>query len=80
MGTDRRYGYLPVSISPACPHCTKEEIMKIPKEFKTRYNLDFNDQFIKAYDTAENTSKNVFITGKAGTGKSTLLKCFREIH
>ncbi|MDP8212366.1 MAG: PIF1 family DEAD/DEAH box helicase [Candidatus Zapsychrus exili] len=52
--------------------------MKIPKEFKTRYNLDFNDQFIKAYDTAENTSKNVFITGKAGTGKSTLLKCFRE--
>ncbi len=40
--------------------------------------IDLNSQFKKALDLIENTSKNVFITGRAGTGKSTLLKFFRE--
>ncbi|MCX7990603.1 MAG: AAA family ATPase [Proteobacteria bacterium] len=41
-------------------------------------HIDFNEDFIKALDLIENSDKSVFITGKAGTGKSTLLKYFRE--
>ncbi len=39
--------------------------------------IDLNPQFQKALN-AINACKNVFITGKAGTGKSTLLKHFRD--
>lgn len=41
--------------------------------------LELNEQFKKALDLMENTDRNVFITGKAGTGKSTLLNYFRSI-
>jgi len=41
-------------------------------------NIEFNEQFKKAIDLLENTDKNIFITGKAGTGKSTLLNYFRK--
>jgi ATP-dependent DNA helicase PIF1 len=40
--------------------------------------LDFNEQFIAAFDALENTSRHLFVTGKAGTGKSTLLQYFRH--
>ncbi|MCA9408890.1 MAG: AAA family ATPase [Candidatus Omnitrophica bacterium] len=40
--------------------------------------LEFNEDFVTAHDFLENTQKNIFVTGKAGTGKSTLLKYFRE--
>ena len=40
--------------------------------------IEFTKQFSKAYDLLENTDKNLFVTGKAGTGKSTLLKYFRD--
>lgn len=40
--------------------------------------IEINDLFQKAYDFMETSDKNVFITGKAGTGKSTLLDYFRE--
>ena len=40
--------------------------------------IDLNDQFKHALDLMENTSKSVFITGRAGTGKSTLLSYFRH--
>ncbi|NQV12341.1 AAA family ATPase [Candidatus Uhrbacteria bacterium] len=39
--------------------------IKITKEFK------------EAYDAIEKTNNNIFLTGRAGTGKSTLLKHFR---
>ena len=39
--------------------------------------LEFNDRFASAYDLMENHWRNVLITGKAGTGKSTLLQYFR---
>jgi ATP-dependent exoDNAse (exonuclease V) alpha subunit len=39
-------------------------------------SIDINDEFKQAIDLLENTNKNVFITGRAGTGKSTLLNYF----
>jgi ATP-dependent exoDNAse (exonuclease V) alpha subunit len=41
-------------------------------------NLEFSEDFAKAFDLLENTTKNVFVTGEAGTGKSTLLQYFRD--
>lgn len=43
-----------------------------------KYGLDINSQFRKALEIIENTYSNVFVTGRAGTGKSTLLEYFRE--
>lgn len=40
--------------------------------------LDLNPQFLKAFELIENTDKNIFVTGRAGTGKSTLLSYVRE--
>jgi len=40
--------------------------------------FDFNEEFSRAFDLLENTKQHVFITGKAGTGKSTLLEYFRD--
>ena len=39
-------------------------------------NIELNKQFKHALNIFENTSKNVLITGRAGTGKSTLLDYF----
>ena len=44
----------------------------------TFHNLDFNEEFNQAFEVLENSHQNVFITGKAGTGKSTLLQYFRQ--
>ncbi|MBP9692516.1 MAG: AAA family ATPase [Alphaproteobacteria bacterium] len=41
-------------------------------------NITFNPAINDALDLMENTSQNLFITGKAGTGKSTLLTYFRR--
>lgn len=48
--------------------------MKVQSSFK----IDLNVEFKKALQLIEQTDKNVFITGKAGTGKSTLLQYFRQ--
>ncbi len=40
--------------------------------------IEFNDLFQRALDIMEKTQRQIFVTGKAGTGKSTLLKYFRE--
>lgn len=49
--------------------------MKKPKSPTT---IDLNPQFKHALHTMENTQKHVFVTGRAGTGKSTLLSVFRN--
>ena len=41
-------------------------------------NLIITDEFKKAFDLLETTNKCAYITGKAGTGKSTLLTYFRQ--
>lgn len=39
--------------------------------------IEINEEFRRALDIMERTQKHIFITGKAGTGKSTLLDYFR---
>lgn len=46
--------------------------VELPKEFI------LTDEFKKAFDLMENSNSHIFITGKAGTGKSTLLQYFRK--
>ncbi len=41
--------------------------------------IDLNEGFRRALKVMAETDKNVFITGKAGTGKSTLLEYFRSV-
>jgi len=41
--------------------------------------IEINEQFQLALDVMEKADRHVFITGKAGTGKSTLLEYFRSI-
>ncbi len=41
-------------------------------------SIEINEEFKIAFDIAEHSNRNVFITGKAGTGKSTFLNYFRE--
>lgn len=41
--------------------------------------IEINPQFAKALELMENSSKHLFITGRAGTGKSTLLDYYRSI-
>jgi ATP-dependent DNA helicase PIF1 len=48
------------------------------KSRNKRRKIDLNQEFRYALDILENSRKSIFITGRAGTGKSTLLTCFRE--
>ncbi|MFZ1980190.1 MAG: AAA family ATPase [Smithella sp.] len=47
-------------------------------ETKKPVEIDFNSEFQCALDMMEKTDKNIFITGRAGTGKSTLLTYFHN--
>jgi hypothetical protein len=40
--------------------------------------IDINEQFRRALEIMEDTDRSIFITGRAGTGKSTLLDYFRN--
>lgn len=40
--------------------------------------LELNEQFVRAYELMERSRQNLFLTGRAGTGKSTLLQYFRS--
>ncbi len=40
--------------------------------------IEINEKFRQALDLMEGTNRHVFITGRAGTGKSTLLEYFRD--
>jgi ATP-dependent DNA helicase PIF1 len=47
-------------------------VPSIPKDFQ------LTPEFSKAFDLMENSKQHLFITGNAGTGKSTLLHYFKE--
>lgn len=42
-------------------------------------NLDLSPAFLKAIDLLENSTDSLFVTGRAGTGKSTLLSHFKKV-
>ncbi len=42
-------------------------------------DIELNEKFLESLSLMENSYKNIFITGRAGTGKTTLLDCFRKI-
>lgn len=50
----------------------------IQTETEIPADFDFNEEFQNAFDLIENTDEHLFITGKAGTGKSTLLEYFKR--
>ncbi|MCP4049689.1 MAG: AAA family ATPase [bacterium] len=52
-----------------------EELITLEKNTS---KIELNEQFQKALYLLEKTNENIFITGKAGTGKSTLLTYFRK--
>jgi len=45
---------------------------------KKPVEIDFNPEFQRALSLIEDTDKHIFITGRAGTGKSTLLNYFHH--
>jgi len=56
----------------------KEKIKKEEAEKEFYKNLKLSDESKDVIDTLENSGENLFITGRAGTGKSTLLGYFRN--
>jgi type IV secretory pathway VirB4 component len=50
----------------------------IKKENTGAPTIEINPEFQKALELMENSGRHVFITGRAGTGKSTLLSYFCE--
>ena len=56
----------------------KEKIKKEEAEKEFYKNLKLSDESKDVIDTLENSGENLFITGRAGTGKSTLLGYFRS--
>ena len=45
---------------------------------KLNQPLSLSSEFLAILDQLENSSESMFITGRAGTGKSTLLQIFRN--
>lgn len=52
--------------------------MKQPGKLKLRTRLDFSREAKEALRVMEETRESLFLTGRAGTGKSTLLQHFRQ--
>ncbi len=50
----------------------------MPEKNEKTTEIDFNPEFQRALALMEDTQKNILITGRAGTGKSTLLAYFRD--
>jgi len=50
-----------------------------PDASNTAPHIDLNPAFKRALEAMEKGGRSIFITGRAGTGKSTLLEYFRGI-
>jgi ATP-dependent DNA helicase PIF1 len=62
--------------APAPPQKQPRPPISAPKS--TTGHCSITPEFAQAFELLENTQCNVFLTGKAGTGKSTFLHYFRE--
>ncbi len=56
----------------------KTSLNKIVSKIKKQQKYVLTDDIKKCLDLLENTDQNLFITGKAGTGKSLLIQYFRS--
>ena len=56
----------------------KEVIENVHVTHLEQADIELTDEFRSALDAMENTNEHLFITGNAGTGKSTLLRYFRN--
>ena len=54
-----------------------DDKIALPKSYLPN-DFELTSDFRMAFDLIENTDNSIFITGKAGTGKSTLIEYFRE--
>lgn len=53
-------------------HLLKTASLDLPEDF------ELSEDFVRCFNELENTRRNLYITGEAGTGKTTLLKYFRQ--
>ncbi len=60
------------------PQSLQNREVEITKYRQRKQPIEINTEFRAALEVMENSSHHVFITGKAGTGKSTLLDHFRQ--
>lgn len=60
------------------PQSLQNREVEITKYRQRKQPIEINPEFRAALEVMENSSHHVFITGKAGTGKSTLLDHFRQ--
>ncbi len=67
---------VPVANTPIRSLNSNEQISKSVSEVIGR-DIIITQEFKDAFDAMENTNQHIFLTGRAGTGKSTLLKYFR---
>lgn len=56
----------------------KKIIAAIAQKLGRQDSFVITDDYKKCFDILENTNSNLFITGKAGTGKTTLIQYFRK--
>ncbi len=62
----------PKSKSKGSHFLAKNFDLSLPDDF------ELSDEFVTGFNAIEKTKKNLYITGEAGTGKTTLLKYFRQ--
>lgn len=60
------------------PHSASPAFRSVRERSRDLSQIDLNDEFRYALDLIERPSSCIFLTGKAGTGKSTLLHYLRE--
>jgi ATP-dependent exoDNAse (exonuclease V) alpha subunit len=53
-------------------------LKKLQKLFNNKSSFVLTEEFKQTIELIENTNQNVFVTGKAGTGKSTLIELIRH--
>lgn len=75
--TDRDAGAEDITSQPVTPPQEPATITDNPLSDNELSDIEINDDFRAALELIEEQNENVYVTGKAGTGKSTFLKYLR---
>jgi len=65
-------------ISDSTRKAAKKHMMADPSDLNLPPEFQLTDEFKIGFEAMENSKQNLYITGEAGTGKTTLLKYFRN--